>query len=209
MLPPHLPSVRQQPGIGSYMQPMPWSQKSTVQGEPSSHVTGSWRQPVAESQVSVMQALPSLQSTDVWWHMPVMVSQVSTVQASWSLQSKFSWQQPWRGSFSQRRTASLHESIVHTSWSEQSTGVPRSHLPVLGLQVSTPLQKTPSSHVSVWLHACVPTSQRSSVQARSSLQSTSLLQQPPIGSKWHSPVIGSQVSAVQASRSSQTTGRPG
>ena len=33
MLPPQSPSVTQQPGIGSPMHPIPWSQKSTVQGE--------------------------------------------------------------------------------------------------------------------------------------------------------------------------------
>jgi hypothetical protein len=209
MLPPQSPSVTQQPGIESYMHPMPWSQKSTVQGEPSSHLTGSLWQAVAGSQVSVVHALPSLQSTGVWWHVPVASSQVSTVQASWSSQSELSWQQPGIGSFSQPRVASLHESVVHTSWSSQSTGVPGSHLSVLRLHISTPLQKTPSLHVSVRLHACVTMSQRSSVHATSSLQSASLLQQPAIGSKWHKPVIGSQVSTVQTSPSSQTAGRPG
>src|SRR5439155_504669 len=90
-------------------------------------------------------------------------------------------------------------------WSLQSTAIPWSHWPVVRLQVSTPLQKRPSSHVSVWLQACAPVSQVSSVQAMPSSQSALVLQQPGWGSKWHMPVIGSQLSSVQTSLSLQTT----
>src|SRR5438034_3586056 len=103
---------------------------------------------------------------------------------------------------------SLHESEVQTTWSSQPTGVPWPHMPVFVLQVSTPLQKTPSSHVSVWLQACVPVSQVSSVQAMPSSQSASVLQQPGWGAKWHMPVIGSQLSSVQTLLSLQSTGVP-
>src|SRR5438094_2245590 len=100
---------------------------------------------------------------------------------------------------------SLHESAVQTTWSLQSTAIPWSHWPVVRLQVSTPLQKRPSSHVSVWLQACAPVSRVSSVQAMPSSQSALVLQQPGWGSKWHVPVIGSQLSSVQTSLSLQTT----
>src|SRR5439155_1380496 len=100
---------------------------------------------------------------------------------------------------------SWHESAVQTTWSLQSTAIAWSHWPVVRLQVSTPLQKRPSSPVSVWLQACAPVSQVSSVQAMPSSQSALVLQQPGWGSKWHMPVIGSQLSSVQTSLSLQTT----
>jgi hypothetical protein len=110
------------------------------------------------------------------------------------------------GSWSHWWVVSLHESAVQTTWSLQSIAVPGSQCPVVVLQVSTPLQKTPSLHVSVWLQACVPVSQVSCVQATPSSQSASALQQPGWGSKWHMPVAGSQLSSVQKSLSLQTTG---
>ncbi len=73
------PSATQQFATGSCLHPIPWSQKSVVQGEPSSQSTVACWQPRTASQVSVVQALPSLQSSpmDAGWHMPVPASQVS------------------------------------------------------------------------------------------------------------------------------------
>ena len=73
------PSATQQSGTGVCLHPIPWSQKSVVQGELSSQLTGACWQPRTSSQVSVVQALPSLQSSPMGaeWHMPVLVSQVS------------------------------------------------------------------------------------------------------------------------------------
>jgi hypothetical protein len=82
-----LPSLTQQPGTGSCMHPIPWSQKSVVQGEPSSQSTAVCWQPITSSQVSVVQALPSLQSSPMaaGWHMPVLASQVSAPSQTVSL----------------------------------------------------------------------------------------------------------------------------
>src|SRR5882724_2801908 len=200
-------AARQQSGTRSCMHPIPWSQKSVVQGEWSSQSTGACWQPKTSSQVSVLHALPSLQSSPMGagWHMPVAVSQVSAPSQTVALvQSESCRQQPGTGPWSHILVVSLHESVVHTTWSSQSTGVP-SHCPVARLQVSTPLQKSPSLHVSVWPQACAPVSQVSCVQATPSSQSASVLQQPSWRSKWHMPVIGSQLSSVQTSLSLQTT----
>ena len=81
------PAATQQSGTGACMHPIPWSQKSVVQGEPSSQSTGACWQPRTASQVSVVQALPSLQSSPMGaeWHMPVVVSQVSAPSQTVSL----------------------------------------------------------------------------------------------------------------------------
>src|SRR6266480_1796287 len=123
-------------------------------------------------------------------------------------------------------------SSVQTSWSSQSSEVPRTQVwftqasrpsqmsplsqspslvqpPVAGLQLSVPSQTLPLSQLlRTWSQVCVATSQVSVVQALLSSQSAFVLQQPPIGLKEHSPVAWSQLSTVQISPSSQGTGMP-
>src|SRR5207249_3239875 len=174
-------------------------------------------QPAAGSQVSTpLQGLPSSQTIAVpGWHMPVATSQVSVpVQTSWSSQSASVVQQPAIGAFTQPPVLLLavgsQLSAVHTTPSSQVGGVPSTHVPSCGLQVSRPLQKRPSSQVTagVWLQTCWTVSQASVVQRSWSSQSASTLQQPATGGKLHKPVAWSHVSVVQTSPSLQTTGVP-
>src|SRR5205814_1697972 len=98
-------------------------------------------------------------------------------------QSALVLQQPGWGSKWHRPVVGSQLSSVQTSWSLQSTGVPGLHMPVLTLQVSTPVQRSPSEHCA------------------------SVLQQPGMGSltqaPWPSLAMGSQVLVVQTMRSSQ------
>src|SRR2546427_671265 len=107
-------------------------------------------------------------------------------------------------------TTLFRSSVVHTIPSSQVAGVPATHCPVAGSQVSRPLQSWPSSQVTagVWSQTCCTVSQASVVQRLLSSQSASTLQHPAIGGKLQLPVAGSHVSVVQTLPSSQTTGVP-
>src|SRR5207249_4202921 len=181
----------------------------------SSSVPG-W-QPATGSQVSrPSQGFPLSHTSGVpFWQAPVLVSQVSVpVQTSPSSQSASVVQQPAIGAFTQPPAlllaAGSQLSAVHTIPSSQVGGVPSTHVPSCGLQVSRPLQKRPSSQVTagVWLQTCWTVSQASVVQRSWSSQSASTLQQPATGGKLHKPVAWSHVSVVQTSPSLQTTGVP-
>jgi len=100
-------------------------------------------------------------------------------------------------------------SAVQGELSLQSGGVPRSHCPVVRLQVSTPSQNWPLSQLSRCPQTCWAVSQVSVVHGMPSSQSASVLQQPAMLGKEQVPVRGSQVSLVQTSLSLQTTGVPG
>src|SRR5206468_2899714 len=125
------------------------------------------------------------------WQAPV--TQVSVpVQTSPSSQSASVVQQPAIGAFTQPPAlllaAGSQESAVHTIPSSQVGAVPGTHVPSSGLQVSGPVQASPSS------------------------QSASVVQQPAIGAFTQPPVlllaVGSQLSAVQTTASSQVGAVP-
>jgi hypothetical protein len=116
------------------------------------------------SQSSMVQGLASSQLIGVLKQPPVLGSQASAVQALPSLQDLEMCAQPVFGS---------HESLVHSFWSSQSTGiVPATQSPAL--QCSPVVQALPSEQALV-----------SSFVPR------------------HPPSLGSQVSSVQALPSSQ------
>src|SRR5438093_2668162 len=100
-------------------------------------------------------------------------------------------------------TCGSQVSWVHTTPSSQSSGVPFTHSPVVGSQVSAPSQTSPLLQSRRrWLQMCCSTSQLSVVQRLLSSQSASVLQQPPTGGPPHAPP--EHVSGlVQASPSSQ------
>src|SRR5207249_4057556 len=94
-------------------------------------------------------------------------------------------------------------SWVHTTQSSQSSGVPFTHSPVVGSQVSAPSQTSPLLQSRMrWLQMCCSTSQLSVVQRLLSSQSASVLQQPPTGGPPHAPLEHAS-GLVQASPSSQ------
>ena len=140
--------------------------------------------------------------------MPVAVAQLSVVQTSPSSQSASARQQPATGVWVHWPSASSQVSVVQTDASLQSGGVPAMQALPAGLQVSTPLQKRPSLQRSVWWQTCWAVSHVSAVQALPSSQSASILQQPATAGKAHIPLGSLQVSVVQTSPSSQTTGTP-
>src|SRR5205809_868703 len=182
------PSLVQQPGMASFTHPEAGSQKSFVQGAPSSQASEvpGW-QPLAESQVSTpSQRLPLSQWACVLQQPPIGLKEHSPV--AWS-----------------------QLSTVQISPSSQGTGMPAWHSPVESLQVSTPLHASLSSHwafelqqpsIGVLLHASVATLQASLVQTTPSSQ----LGGSPFTPR---PVLGSHVSGPsQKTPSSQTTGCP-
>src|SRR5262245_41036350 len=109
-------------------------------------------------------------------------SQVSTVQGSPSSQPASVSQQPGIASKRHPVTGS-HASTVHGSPSVQASGVPGAQRPVPVLHVSTPLQTLPSS------------------------QAALLVQQFAVG-VCTQPDPATQLSVVQATPSSQSSGTP-
>src|SRR5437762_9422470 len=148
------PLLTQQPGIGALTQPMAGSQRSLVQTRlslQSSGVTAAW-QPARASQVSwPSQGLPLSHTSGVpLWQSPVLTLQVSApVQTLASSQSASVLQQAVVRWLTQPPVLLLavgsQLSAVHTMPSSQVGGVPGTHVPSVGLQVSRPLQKRPSS----------------------------------------------------------------
>jgi len=143
------PSAVQQPVIEVCTHPDIGSQESMMQGEWELQSTESCTHPDIGSQLSVVQASWSSQLSGApGWHTPVPVSHVPPGLQT-VLQSESCWQQPPTPTWSQSWVISLHVSVVQTLPSSQLTGVPCSHIPVVWLQVTPPLQNVPPVQVSV------------------------------------------------------------
>src|SRR5438128_5473688 len=149
------PSLTQQLGIGALTQPDAGSHTSLVQTKLSSQSSGSppW-QPACGSQVSwPSQGFPLSHTSGVpLWQVLVLVLQVSApLQTLPSSQPASVVQQSAIGAFTQPPVLLLavgsQLSAVHTIPSSQVGGVPSTHVPSCGLQVSRPLQKWPLSQV--------------------------------------------------------------
>src|SRR5947207_3053743 len=137
-----------------------------LQKTPSSQgsVFGTWRQPSCGSQLSSVQTLWSSHEgavPGVHW-LPTQVSapsQTLPLSQSPSVTQQFGMGVCWHP------TPASQESAVQNTWSSQSSGVPFTHAPVVGSQVSAPSQASPLSQSRRrWSQMCCSTSQLSVVQ---------------------------------------------
>ena len=167
-----------QSGAAPSMQPARGSQVSTpLQKAPSSQaasLAGCRQESVASSQESIVHGTVSSQFAGTPAAHPATVSQVSA-----PLQKRPSSQRLLRGSFTQASVNSSQESMVQSTPSSQPSGAPDGSQKPSALQVSAPLQKSPSLQATGPPAVCMQTplgSQESTVQALSSSQAASLAQ---------------------------------
>src|SRR5213593_1703813 len=205
---------------------MPAAHRSfVVHGLPSSHtlVLYAYAQPVAGSQTSSVQGLPSLQTSGIpSRHAPVVGSQVSTplhaspssqttgaptqmpaAHASFVVHGLPSSQKTVLLGVCMQPSVSSQVSSVQGLPSSQLGGVPGTHPPVVGSQLSMPLHACPSSQ-STYVPRQTPFWHTSfSVHGLPSSHVTVAL------GVYTQPCAGSQVSSVHVLLSSQTGGVPG
>jgi len=178
------------PGIGSATQHRATeSQRSAVQGSPSSHpesalqapASTAWMQPLTASQESRVQARPSSQGVGPKVHRPVATSHTSTVHALPSAQS----------------ASVAHRTQDWTCWQPKD-----------GLHESSVQSSRSSQGFAPWVQTDRTGEQLSIVHGLPSSHSVSEAQEPhpPIFAWEQAPVDESQESIVQSSWSSHSTG---
>jgi uncharacterized membrane protein len=202
-------------------------QLSAVQSLPSSQALfcGAWTQALAVVlQLSAVQSIPSLQLGGVPDWQPVALQVSAPLQKLPSSQALF-----W-GVWTQALAVVLQLSAVQAIPSSQLGGMPGRH-PRVGLQVSAPLQKLLSLQAlfwGVWTQALAVVLQLSAVQSIPSLQLGGVPDWQPVALQVSAPLqklpssqalfcgvwtqalaVVLQLSAVQATPSSQLGGVPG
>jgi hypothetical protein len=180
---------------------------------------------VASSQESVVQATVSPHATGVpAWH-PSVALQVSAPSQNWPLS-----QAVLLATLVHASVVSLHASIVHVTESLHVTAVP-GWQPRVALQVSAPLQNSPSSHAALLMtceHESVASLHESVVHPTESMHETGVPARHPsvashvsaplqnwpsshaalVGACTHASVVSLQESTVHATVSPHATGVP-